>query len=109
MNKENLIDLDKKQLALLDKIIKQYIPNKTVWAYGSRVTWKANEISDLDLVVLGCGSADISDFKEALEESNLLISVDVMDWENIPDNFKKISVKSMWCCRKNWNWKVGKM
>ena len=89
MNKENLIDLDKKQLALLDKIIKQYIPNKTVWAYGSRVTWKASEISDLDLVVFGCGSAEISDFKEALEESDLLISVDVMDWENIPDNFKK--------------------
>ena len=89
MNKENLIDLDKKQLALLDKIIKQHVPNKTVWAYGSRVTWKASEISDLDLVVFDCGSAEISDFKEALEESNLLISVDVMDWENIPDNFKK--------------------
>ena len=89
MNKENLIDLDKKQLALLDKMIKQHVPNKTVWAYGSRVTWKASEISDLDLVVFDCGSAEISDFKEALEESNLLISVDVMDWENIPDNFKK--------------------
>ena len=89
MNKENLIDLDKKQLSLLDKIIKQHVPNKTVWAYGSRVTWKANEISDLDLVVFDCISTDISNFKEALEESNLLISVDVMDWENIPDNFKK--------------------
>ena len=89
MNKENLIDLDKKQLALLDKIIKRHVPDKTVWAYGSRVTWKASEISDLDLVVFDCNSTEISDFKEALEESNLLISVDVMNWENIPDNFKK--------------------
>ncbi|WP_424948254.1 restriction endonuclease subunit S [Candidatus Spongiihabitans sp.] len=89
MNKEQLVDLDKNQLAILDKIIKRHIPNKTVWAYGSRVTWKASEISDLDLVVFDCGSAEIADLKEDLEESNLLISVDVMDWENIPDNFKK--------------------
>ena len=89
MSKKHLIDLDKKQLALLDKIIKRHIPNKTVWVYGSRVTWKASEISDLDLVVFDCGSAEIADLKEELEESDLLISVDVMDWENIPDNFKK--------------------
>ena len=27
--------------------------------------------------------------REALEESNLLVSVDVMKWESIPENFKK--------------------
>ena len=93
MNKENLIDLDKKQLVLLGKIIEQHVPSKTVWAYGSRVTWKATEISDLDLVVFDCNSAEISGFKEALEESDLLISVDVMDWGNISDNFKKNIMK----------------
>ncbi len=88
MVKENLIDLDRKQLKLLQAIIKTCIPGKTVWAYGSRVFWKARENSDLDLAVFGCSSRQIYNFKEALEESNLLVSVDVMDWESIPESFK---------------------
>ena len=89
MNREQLIDLDKKQLGLLKKIIRQHIPDKTVWAYGSRVTWKADEISDLDLTVFECNSTQISSLKEEFEESDLLISVDVMDWESIPEKFKE--------------------
>ena len=89
MSKEKLIDLDQEQLGLLKAILKSHIPDKTVWAYGSRVTWKAGETSDLDLAVFGCDSMEIFDLKEALEESDLLVSVDVMDWENIPEKFKE--------------------
>ena len=88
MIKERLIDLEEKQLKLIKKILKCSIPGKTVWAYGSRVTWKANESSDLDLAVFGCNSRQIFHLKEAFEESDLLISVDVMDWEKIPEKFK---------------------
>ncbi len=88
MNREKLIDLDKEQLALLDEIIKRHIPNKPVWAYGSRVTWKASEISDLDLTVFDCDPTEVFNLKEAFVESDLLISVDVMDWESIPEKFK---------------------
>ena len=86
---ENLIDLDKKQLRLLKTIIKTCIPGKTVWAYGSRVFWKARENSDLDLAVFDCSSKEIYLFKEALDESNLLISIDVMNWNSIPEDFKQ--------------------
>ncbi len=89
MSKEKLIDLDKEQLGLLEAILKRHIPHKTIWAYGSRVTWKAGETSDLDLAVFDCDSTEIFDLREALEESDLLISVDVMDWESIPENFKE--------------------
>ena len=88
MSKERFIDLDKEQFKLLQAIIRCHIPDKTVWAYGSRVTWKAGETSDLDLAIFGCGPMEICDLKETLEESDLLISVDVMDWESIPDDFK---------------------
>ena len=88
MSKEQLIDLDKKQIDLLKKIIKRCIPVKTVWAYGSRVTWNADERSDLDVAVFDCSPAEIGNLKEALGESNLLISVDVMDWQNIPEKFR---------------------
>lgn len=89
MNKAQLIDLDKGQLGLLESIIKSHIPDKTVWAYGSRVAWKAGEASDLDLAVFGCSSTEIFDLKEAFEESDLLMSVDVMNWETIPEKFKE--------------------
>ncbi len=88
MSQEQRIDLAPKQLGLLKKIIKQHIPNKTVWAYGSRVTWRANEVSDIDLTVFDCTHSQIDELKETLVESNLLISVDVMSWKEIPDNFK---------------------
>ena len=89
MSKEKLIDLDRDQLDLLHTILQRHIRDKTVWAYGSRATWKATETSDLDLVVFDCDPMQIYDLKEALEESDLLISVDVMDWESIPDDFKE--------------------
>ena len=88
MIKQKLLDLDKKQLDILKEIIKQHIPDKTVWVYGSRVTWKANEVSDIDLTVFDCTNVQIDELKETLEESNLLISVDVMNWEEIPDSFR---------------------
>ena len=88
MTKERLIDLDKKQLELVKKIIKKHIPKKTVWAYGSRVFWKARESSDLDLAVFDCDVRQISRLRSAFEESNLLISVDVMNWKKIPEHFK---------------------
>lgn len=81
--------MDLAQLDLLKKIIQRHIPNKTVWAYGSRVAWKASEISDLDLVVFDAGERSLADLREGFEESNLLISVDALDWESIPDDFKK--------------------
>ena len=88
MSQEQLIDLAPKQLGLLKKIIQQHIPDKTVWVYGSRVTWKADEASDIDLTVFDCTNVQIDELKETLEESDLLISVDVINWEEIPDNFK---------------------
>ena len=89
MSKEKLIDLEHEQLGLVKVIIRRHIPGKTVWAYGSRVTWKASDISDLDLAVFDCSPTEIGDLKEALEESNLLASVDVMDWGNIPEKFRE--------------------
>ena len=88
MNKEQTIDLPPPQNKILQKILRQHIPNKTVWAFGSRVEWKASETSDLDLVAHKCSGAEIADLKEALEESALHCSVDVLNWEDIPDSFR---------------------
>ena len=89
MTDERLIDLDADQLRMVKEIINQYIPNKKVWVYGSRITREARDTSDLDLVVFDCNADEIYDLKESFLESDVLVSVDVMDWENIPDSFKE--------------------
>ena len=86
--KKRKIDLDRDQLELLKKIIKKRIPGKKVWAYGSRAAGKAGERSDLDLAVFNCSDSQICMLKEDLDESRLLISVDVLGWESVPDSFK---------------------
>lgn len=83
------IDLDNTQFNVLTQIIRKCIPGKTVWAYGSRVTGKVRKKSDLDLAVFDCDATQIVNFKSALEESKLIISVDVMDWDSIPHSFQK--------------------
>ena len=88
----NMIDLDKRQLESLKKILKEHVPGKQVWAYGSRVKQTAGSLSDLDIAVFDCDSNFIADLKTALEESELLISVDVLSWSDIPENFK-INIK----------------
>ncbi len=88
MVKENHIDVEPEHLALIKKILKLHIAYKTVWAFGSRVNWTANQYSDLDLVVFEVNSVKLGELKEDFAESNLPISVDVMSWEKIPENFK---------------------
>ena len=112
MAKKQTMDLPPKQYNLLREILRQHIPNKTVWAFGSRVEWKASETSDLDLAVHKCFGAEIADLKEALEESALLCSVDVLNWENIPDSFRANIKKHYVVVQQNTvheRWRVVKL
>ena len=112
MNKEQTIDLSPPQNKILQKILRQQIPNKTVWAFGSRVEWKASETSDLDLVAHKCSGMEIADLKEALEESALHCSVDVLNWEDIPDSFRANIKKHYVVVQQNTvpeGWRVVKL
>ena len=99
MTDERLIDLDADQLRMVKEIINQYIPNKKVWVYGSRITREARDTSDLDLVVFGCNADEIYDLKESFLESDVLVSVDVMDWEISPIVLRKTLRESTSCCK----------
>ena len=61
-------------------------------AFGSRATWTAKDYSDLDLAVVGDGPLDwrtLSRLKEAFEESELPMRVDVLDWRATSENFHR--------------------
>ena len=60
-------------------------------AFGSRVTGGARQYSDLDLAVIGdepLGLIPLGLLREAVEESDLPIRVDVIDWHDTSDSFK---------------------
>jgi predicted nucleotidyltransferase len=72
-------------------ILRRRIPDKTVWAFGSRTDGKARKYSDLDLVIVGSEPIpnDIYDqLVEDFDDSELPIRVDLLDWNRIDDNFK---------------------
>ena len=83
-------DINNRDKELLFSLLKQYLPQTTVWAYGSRVTGDSSPWSDLDLVVFTGAEQKISLslLKEALEESNLSFRVDLLVWDELADNFK---------------------
>ena len=94
---QQMIDLNPHHLDLVRTTLRSHIPDSTVVAFGSRVKWTASGFSDLDLVVCDIKTLDFSTMgrlRDAFDESNLPIRVDVHDWNAIPDHFKPSIVDS---------------
>ena len=75
------------------RILAQSVPEYTVWAFGSRVTGKAKPFSDLDLVIQTnqpLSMERMATIKEAFDESDLTIRVDVVDWAATGSAFREI-------------------
>lgn len=77
---------------MVEKTLREHIPEAEVWAYGSRVNGRAHEASDLDLVVRGPAlkplEAKLVQLVEAFRESSLPIIVQICDWSRIPKSFR---------------------
>ena len=88
-----MIDLNPKHVETIQRILAEHIPECEVRAFGSRVQWTAKDYSDLDLAVVGSEPLSLRQLrrlKEAFEESDLPIRVDVVDWQALADWFKKV-------------------
>ena len=92
--KDNL-DVSVVQKKIVLDLLKRYIPDTEVWAYGSRVTGMAKTYSDLDMVAFSSKEQEnqIFDLKEAFEESDLPFRVDLFVWDKIPCRFHE-NIKS---------------
>lgn len=86
-----MIDLNGSDKTTIAKVLKEHLPEGTqVFAFGSRVTGKAREWSDLDLLFRCEASLPIQQFyglQDALEESELSIKVDLVDWHRTSPEF----------------------
>ena len=88
-----MIDLKKHYLVELKNIISQNIPNIKVIMFGSRVSGKSKQYSDIDLAIISDNKVDwrvIEKLKSAFSESNLPYMVDIVDWHAISEEFQKV-------------------
>ncbi len=88
-----MIDLPLAQLETVKQILAERVPGHEVRVFGSRIKQMAKAWSDLDLVVVGASKLErdvLYNLKETLEESDLPIRVDVLDWYAISPEFKAV-------------------
>ena len=83
-----------KHRRVLETLLRQYLPDVEVWAYGSRVNGRSHDGSDLDLVLRGSDLKEIptdqlGDFEEAVQESNIPFLVEARDWARLPERFHR--------------------
>jgi predicted nucleotidyltransferase len=81
------------QLRTIKGILSRHLPEAEVRAFGSRVSGKPKDYSDLDLAVLSpqkIEAARLEETREAFAESDLPFRVDVLDWSAISEEFRKV-------------------
>ena len=87
------IDLNPQDWAEVARILHTHLPELEVWAFGSRVTGTAKPYSDLDLALITHQPLSLEKtaiLKEAFDESDLPIRIDVVDWAATSKPFRKI-------------------
>lgn len=85
------LDITPDQRKILLNLLNDYLPDVTVWAYGSRIKGTARPQSDLDLAVFAAAEQKraVAALKEALEESQLPFRVDLFVWDEIAKTFSR--------------------
>lgn len=88
-----MIAIEKEQLEIVRKILKNNVPNAEIRIFGSRYKHTNKEYSDIDIAIVQKEKISLelySKMKEEFEESNLKYRVDLVDWNIISEEFKKI-------------------
>ena len=90
------IQLPPAHLGLVQAILADHVPHARVLAFGSRAAGTPRKYSDLDLAIIQPEPLSlrvISRLKNAFEDSDLPICVDVVDWNQADNEFKAAVAK----------------
>ena len=85
------VDITPQHLEIVTDILRRHLPDREVWAYGSRVTGRSWRYSDLDLVALGdlpIGAMLMDDLLNEMSETLLPYIVELKDWQRIPQHWR---------------------
>jgi type I restriction enzyme S subunit len=79
--------------SIVRAILARLVPDRPVWAFGSRTTGRCKPYSDLDLAVGGAQrlpAALLAELSDAFVTSDLPFKVDVLDWAAANASFKTL-------------------
>lgn len=91
------IDVSPHDMAIIQSILQQFVPDEKVVAFGSRVAGKARKTSDLDLCIMSSEPISFTlmgNLKDEFSLSDLPFKVDVIDWSRIAPDFRAIVRKN---------------
>lgn len=87
------LQLSPEHLRIVREVLARWLPGAQVLAFGSRVSGAARKFSDLDLAIVSPTPLDwrlLGKVRDAFEDSDLPICVDVIDWRQTDDAFKAL-------------------
>lgn len=92
--------LDSATKATIKKIVFSFLDpkNHRVFIFGSRATDRTRNFSDIDIGIKSAKAIPwwkLSAMEEAFEESDLPYTVDVVDFNMVGENFKKVAGKNL--------------
>ena len=93
-----MIDLAPHHLETVRSVLRAHVVDCEVRAFGSRVTGHAKPHSDLDLAIMAEHPQPwqtLARLREAFEESDLPITVDVVDWAAATEAFRRSAAQPM--------------
>ncbi len=91
-----MINVGDQHLSTVKRILHKHVNNAEIRVFGSRLNEDVKKYSDLDLAIVAkekIAPRVVMRMKEELEESDIPFRVDILDWHEISDDFKKIISK----------------
>ena len=93
MADKSLIDISPENWQIVRGILLHHVPDREVWAFGSRAKWTAKPFSDLDIAIIGdesMGLGLMAELNESFQDSALPFKVDVVDWATTSQSFRDV-------------------
>jgi type I restriction enzyme S subunit len=87
------LDMRPSEWEIVRGILERHVPDREVWAFGSRAKGTAKPYSDLDLAILGNEPLPLSTAAELADdfsESDLPFKVDIVDWAITGERFRGV-------------------
>jgi len=92
VNDSTKLDLVGEDMRIVTQILSLRVPDRPVYAFGSRATGQARRRSDLDLAIGGATPLTLRQralLADDFEESDLPIKVDVLDLNAVSPEFRQ--------------------
>lgn len=93
------LGLGPQHLRIVTEVLREHLADAQVFAYGSRACGTARKYSDLDLAILApqpLSLRQLRRLREAFEDSELPICVDLTDWSQADADFREAVLQGSW-------------